>query len=181
MPSTINSDNGSVSGSAGLKTVADSSGVLALQTNGTTAVTIGTDQNVVFNSTGSLTLPVGTTAQRPTPANGMTRINTSLGVLEVYSTVNSSWNTISTFVNVASSIELLIVAGGGGGGSLVNGGRGGGGGAGGLLYYGAETPKTPNGAAVAVTAGVSYTINSSSPATSTASSAKTRTRTSPGN
>jgi hypothetical protein len=46
MPSTINSDNGSVSGSAGLKSTADSSGVLALQTNGTTAVTINTSQNV---------------------------------------------------------------------------------------------------------------------------------------
>ena len=46
MPSLINSDNGSVSGSAGLKSTADSSGVLALQTNGTTAVTIDTSQNV---------------------------------------------------------------------------------------------------------------------------------------
>ena len=63
-----------------------------------------------------------------------------------------------TPVNAVSSIELLIVAGGGGGGSLVNGGRGAGGGAGGLLYYGAETPKTPNGSAVSVSAGVTYSI-----------------------
>jgi len=46
MASNINADNGVVSGSAGLKTSADSSGVLALQTNGTTAVTIDTAQNV---------------------------------------------------------------------------------------------------------------------------------------
>ena len=46
MASTLNADNGVVSGSAGLKSSADSSGVLALQTNGTTAVTVDTAQNV---------------------------------------------------------------------------------------------------------------------------------------
>jgi len=47
-------------------------------------------------------------------------------------------------------IEVLLVAGGGGGGNSGAGGqiRGSGGGAGGLLYYGAETPKTPDGAAI---------------------------------
>ena len=48
MASTLNADNGSVSGSAGLKSSADSSGVLALQTNGTTAVTISTGQVATF-------------------------------------------------------------------------------------------------------------------------------------
>jgi len=52
--------------------------------------------------------------------------------------------TVSGF---SGSVEVLIIAGGGGGG----GHSGGGGGAGGLLYYGAETPKTPNGAAISVT------------------------------
>jgi len=47
-----------------------------------------------------------------------------------------------------ASAEALIVAGGGGGGIH----SGGGGGAGGLLYYGAETPKTPNGSAIAISA-----------------------------
>ena len=46
MAATINADNGAVSGSAGLKSSADSSGVLALQTNGTTAVTVDASQNV---------------------------------------------------------------------------------------------------------------------------------------
>jgi hypothetical protein len=46
MTTTINADNGVVSGSAGLKSSADSTGVLALQTNGTTAVTVDTSQNV---------------------------------------------------------------------------------------------------------------------------------------
>jgi hypothetical protein len=46
MPSTLNADSGAVSGSAGLKSSADSSGVLQLQTNGTTAVTVDASQNV---------------------------------------------------------------------------------------------------------------------------------------
>jgi len=54
MASNINADNGVVSGSAGLKTSADSTGVLALQTNGTTAVTVDTSQNVTFANSASL-------------------------------------------------------------------------------------------------------------------------------
>lgn len=46
MAAAINADNGVISGSAGLKNIGDSSGVLALQTNGTTAVTVDTSQNV---------------------------------------------------------------------------------------------------------------------------------------
>lgn len=48
MASTVNADNGVSSGSAGLKSSADSSGVLALQTNGTTAITISTGQVATF-------------------------------------------------------------------------------------------------------------------------------------
>ena len=51
MTTTINADDGVVSGSAGLKYSSDSSGVLALQTNGTTAISIGTNQNVNFTGT----------------------------------------------------------------------------------------------------------------------------------
>jgi hypothetical protein len=48
MPSVINSDNGVVSGTAGLKSSADNSGVLDLQTNGTTAISISASQVVTF-------------------------------------------------------------------------------------------------------------------------------------
>ena len=51
MTTTINADNGVVSGSAGLKETPDSSGVLALQTNGVTAVTIDGSQNATFAGT----------------------------------------------------------------------------------------------------------------------------------
>jgi len=46
MPSTINADNGVVSGSSGVKTTADTSGVLALQSNGSTGLTLNTSLNV---------------------------------------------------------------------------------------------------------------------------------------
>ena len=54
MTTTINADNGVVSGSAGLKSSADSSGVLALQTNGTAAVTVGTDQSILMTGAPSI-------------------------------------------------------------------------------------------------------------------------------
>jgi hypothetical protein len=115
MTSTVNSDNGAVSGVPGVKKDGDSSGVLALQTNGSSAITVSTSQNATLNSTGAVTLPIGTTAQRPAPpADGMTRINTTTNTLEVYSTVNSSWNALSIFTNAPPSIEYLVVAGGGG-------------------------------------------------------------------
>jgi len=54
MTTTINADNGVSSGSAGLKSSADSSGVLALQTNGTTAMTVGTDQSILMTGAPSI-------------------------------------------------------------------------------------------------------------------------------
>lgn len=56
MPTNINADNGVVSGVAGLKTSADNSGVLALQTNGTTALTVNTSQNVGIGTTSPASL-----------------------------------------------------------------------------------------------------------------------------
>ena len=53
MTTTINADNGAVSGSAGLKSSADATGVLALQTNGTTAVTVDASQIVGIGITPS--------------------------------------------------------------------------------------------------------------------------------
>lgn len=46
MANTINADNGVASGNAGLKYASDGTGILALQTNGTTAVTVDASQNV---------------------------------------------------------------------------------------------------------------------------------------
>ena len=46
MASTINADDGVISGIAGVKTTADSTGALNIQTNGTTAITISAAQVV---------------------------------------------------------------------------------------------------------------------------------------
>jgi len=44
-----------------------------------------------IGSTGALTLPVGTTAQQPTPATGMIRFNSDTGNIEVYN--GTAWVT----------------------------------------------------------------------------------------
>jgi len=51
MPATINSDDGVVSGSAGLKTTGANDGILALQNNGTTNVTVTTSGSVGVGTT----------------------------------------------------------------------------------------------------------------------------------
>jgi hypothetical protein len=50
-------------------------------------------KNTVINDTGFLQLPAGNTAQRPTPSNGMIRVNTNTTpyVLEIY---NGAWRTL---------------------------------------------------------------------------------------
>ena len=75
MAVTINADNGAVSGSAGLKQSADSTGVLALQTNGTTAITVSTSQNV----------GIGTTA--PNSKMSIAYSSTSTSVLGTYANI----------------------------------------------------------------------------------------------
>lgn len=83
MASTISTSAGL--GTGIIKKIADSSGVLTLQTNNTNALTVSTAQNVTLNSVGALTVPSGTTAQRPaSPTNGMLRYNTTIPQLEIY-------------------------------------------------------------------------------------------------
>lgn len=119
---------------------------------------MATLKNTRIDSTEFLKIPVGTTAQRPSPATaGMIRYNTDSGFVEEYN--GSSWvnvrenkvsePTVEYFTavgahtfrvpNSVNTVEVLVVAGGGGGGSL-----GGGGGAGGLIHR-QEWPVTPGG------------------------------------
>jgi hypothetical protein len=108
--------------STGILETADTSGILQLQTGGTAALTIGTDQNVTANSTGAITLPIGTTAQRPTsPANGYMRYNSSASLVEAY--LNGNWTAVTGSYSYSGS--YLIVAGGGGAGDSGGGGGGG--------------------------------------------------------
>ena len=93
MPSSINADSGSTSGLTAIIKTADSSGAMTLQTNGSNALTVDSLQNITSNSTGSITIPAGTTAQRPaTPVNGMLRYNTTISNMEIY--IDGSWVTL---------------------------------------------------------------------------------------
>jgi hypothetical protein len=103
-------------------------------------------------STGAFHIPVGTTDQRPTGATGMIRLNSTTGSPEWYDAGGERWSKFTE--GPQYSANVLIVAGGGSGGMH----SGGGGGAGGLLYYGSETPKTPNGSALALIPGTNYTV-----------------------
>jgi hypothetical protein len=97
-------------------------------TSNTGTLTLNSSTGVVDMATnsGAFTPPTGTDAERPgTPDLGMTRWNSTLGVLEIWS--GTQWQNITG--NYA--IDYLLVAGGGAGGGV--GGNGGGGGAGGYL------------------------------------------------
>jgi hypothetical protein len=49
-------------------------------------------KNTTVSGTGAVTIPIGTTAQRPSPANGMLRFNTTSGTPEVYITQSGIWD-----------------------------------------------------------------------------------------
>lgn len=68
MASTLNSDNGVVSGSSGLKSTADTSGVLALQSNGSTALSISTGLITTLTNP----LPIGSGGTGATSLSGIT-------------------------------------------------------------------------------------------------------------
>ena len=104
--------------------------------------------------TTALTIPVGTTAQRPgTPAVGMTRFNTTLGVVEYYN--GSFWFSVTAVNNQQYSVEYLVIAGGGGSQREAGGGAGG--------YRSSVTGESSGGGASAespinLISGTSYTV-----------------------
>jgi hypothetical protein len=89
--STINAQAGNSSEFSAIIKVSDGTANLALQTNGANAVVIDNNQNANFTSTGAVTLPAGTTNNRPTGVNGMIRYNSSTANLEAY--VGGAWVT----------------------------------------------------------------------------------------
>jgi hypothetical protein len=93
MPSTINAQAGNSTTITALIKSGASDANLALETNGIDAIVINGSQIANFVSTGAVTIPAGTTAQRPSPAvNGMFRYNTSNSTFEAY--ISGSWNFI---------------------------------------------------------------------------------------
>lgn len=59
-----------------------------------------------FNSTGALKIPVGTTAQQPTGANGKIRYNTSTSKYEGYS--GSTWSSLGGGATGGGTDEIFI-------------------------------------------------------------------------
>jgi hypothetical protein len=87
--------------------------------------------SLTVNDTGSLTLPSGTTAQRPSNTSTIVQwSNTGTQSVSVLSGSATTTTTSWTCPAGVTSIEVLVVAGGGGGGN----GLGSGAGAGGLIY-----------------------------------------------
>jgi len=64
-------------------------------------------ENVSITATGSLTLPKGTTAERPTPATGMIRYNTDTNVFEGY---DGQWITLNGVRDVDQDTYILAEA-----------------------------------------------------------------------
>jgi hypothetical protein len=93
MPSTINAQPGNATSVTALIKTGAADANLALETNGIDAIVINGSQIANFVSTGAVTVPAGTIAQRPSPAvNGMFRYNTSNATFEAY--INGAWNFI---------------------------------------------------------------------------------------
>jgi hypothetical protein len=116
------------SGTANSQTFLRGDGVFSLLNLNSITGDLTVTGNVIVNSSGYLSLPVGNTAQAPTSgiSNGSLRFSSSNNTIEFWN--GTEWSPISA--SNPTNIDLLVVAGGGGGG----GGIGGGGGAGGIIY-----------------------------------------------
>ena len=109
---------------------------------------MATLQSMTITDTGNITLPVGTSANRPT-VNSTSTSFTTVG--------STSW----TAPAGVTLIEVLVVGGGGGGGFQVGGGGGGGG-----VIYNSAYPVTPgNSYTVTVGAGGTGAANGSTAGT----------------
>jgi len=131
MACIINADNGAISGSAGVKTTADSTGVLNIQTNGTTAISISASQAVSFTNTPTFT---GGTANGVLYLNG-SKVATSGSALTFDGTnlaVGASPTFYGAQVATAGSISIT-------GGNLLKLWNTGGTGVGGISSPGTDT------------------------------------------
>jgi len=105
MPSTINAIPDPQIGVLRKSGASDAN--LAFETNGIDAIVINQNQNANFVSTGAVTIPRGTTAQRPSPAvNGMFRYNTNFANCEVY--LNGSWDNVTAVLTPINSVAPVV-------------------------------------------------------------------------
>lgn len=90
-----------------LRQYSDGTANLTFQTNGANAVVINESQIANFVSTGAVTIPRGTTAQRPSSAvNGMFRANSNFGSFEVY--LNGSWDNVTAVLTPINSVAPVV-------------------------------------------------------------------------
>ena len=84
--------------------------------------------SLVVGTTDALKLPTGTTAQRPSGASGLIRMNSTTGQPEWYDSVSSSWVSFASQIGTCTYDVQYLVVGGGGGGGMDRAGAGGAGG-----------------------------------------------------
>ena len=96
MPNTINADNGVVSGFAGVRTTADGTGNLALQSNGNTVLTLNTANAATF--AGAVTISGATTQ------TGAANFSSAVTITGASSTTAR----INMFNNAATSNGFLL-------------------------------------------------------------------------
>ena len=114
MPTTINADNGVSSGSAGLKSSADSSGVLVLQSSGSNAFTVNTDLTTVFST--SMRESVTVTATAMATSLNFDAITQSILYYTSNATANSSINfrgnsttSLNTMMSTGQSLSVVFM------------------------------------------------------------------------
>jgi hypothetical protein len=115
----------------------------------------------------------GTTAARPTGAEGMFRFNTTTGYPEWYDSATSAW--YNFYQQKVMSIEYLVVGGGSGGSGGTSGTNYGSAGAGGIVLTSTISIDLGIGYTVTVGAGGAGSLTTSSPGASSVFSAITAT------
>jgi hypothetical protein len=101
---TINGTSvGATTASTGRFTTLDSTG------NTTVGGTLAVTGNGSFNSTGAVKVPVGTTAQQPTPVTGMIRFNSTTSLYEGYGT--TAWGALGGGATGGGSDQIFNLNG----------------------------------------------------------------------
>jgi hypothetical protein len=110
MAQTINADNGVLSGSTGLKFTSDTTGILAIQNNGTTNVTVDASGNVGINLSSSISAKLDVVATTPGTTNAI-RTKSSLAFLSPSATKTITANMLDagTLTFEGSVGQLLTI------------------------------------------------------------------------
>ena len=93
--------NGLIVGSSSLGNIAGGAGTFNTSLTAKSLSSV----DAFFTGTGSIRVPVGTTAQRPTVQDGLIRLNTSLSQFEGYA--NSTWTGLGGVVDVNQDTKIL--------------------------------------------------------------------------